>query len=355
MLFDEKQHDRAREDEVTHATNFLFSRIQELEATVLTQRMALESCRQRELQLHATIVGFQKLMASRTEDGEKDTVKLHQLSGLVDSLTSKNEVLLDDNTQLRKRLETLALCFGTTPNAVALAGSAAASPGAPSASVSSLLLRQNPRSRENSSIFAPGPEHPPLGSNNNSFATPMLLSFASAASPPLSNLATSTQLVAQLQQRNLECNGHINTLIGVLHHLLSARSAGASPAAGGLPPTAASSSLPVSVKSAIADVCSFMFDRDGTLPAFLHEYLRSSGGGGMGVRGTARSSPSSGFQSSAAASTTNNSGLLTPAKGGASGPAAIFTGHQPATVQMLLRRNDELQHKVMSLSQGVSF
>jgi hypothetical protein len=62
-----QQHDRQRNDDAATAANFLYTRIQELETTLVSQRMLLEQSRHRESALHKTVDGFSKLVATKQE------------------------------------------------------------------------------------------------------------------------------------------------------------------------------------------------------------------------------------------------------------------------------------------------
>jgi hypothetical protein len=62
-----QQHERQRNDDAATAANFLYTRIQELETTLVSQRMLLEQSRHRESALHKTVDGFSKLVATKQE------------------------------------------------------------------------------------------------------------------------------------------------------------------------------------------------------------------------------------------------------------------------------------------------
>ena len=320
MLFDEKKHERGREDEVSHATNFLFSRIQELEATVLSQRMALESSRQRELGLHNTVAGFQQLIASRSAAALVNEEKLVHLTSLVESLKAKNAALLEDNDHLRRRLESISV------------GNSASSPNLGGTTGPAINMNQS---------FGGAAEVSKLLSNASfSFSDEQqLIVLGKSKSSPLpggGDLASTTQQLAFLQQQYRECNKYLNVLVGVVNDLLATSTPGGVRKRG-------DTAIPSNVKEGIAEVCAFIFERDGSLPTFLYEYVKKSGSGNN------NNNSSSGLLQQHRAALDPNHHQNAPLSGvrNASGGDGA---HHTATVQMLLRRNDELQQRLLDLA-----
>ncbi|CUI12948.1 Hypothetical protein, putative [Bodo saltans] len=60
-----QQQEQQRNNDASTAANFLYTRIQELETTLVSQRMLLEQSRHRETALHKTVDGFTKLVATK--------------------------------------------------------------------------------------------------------------------------------------------------------------------------------------------------------------------------------------------------------------------------------------------------
>lgn len=101
-MFTEAEHQRR--DETAQAAQFLHARIQELEASLVAQRIALEQSKQRELALHKTIEGLAQLVESkhsRIESLEAANRNLERANG---NLSQQVRSLAEEADGLHRRL-----------------------------------------------------------------------------------------------------------------------------------------------------------------------------------------------------------------------------------------------------------
>lgn len=257
-----------------------------------------------ELALHTTVEGFKTLLARKDDTIRTFDEKMQHLKQVSASLESKNDALLKENNDLRARLES-SLVGGVSSF---------------TASESFFALPI-----ENTSFNAQG-SYAELGSNAGQPAT--------LPPPTDSHLSSTTRKLAQAQQLNKDYAHQMNLLVGILNSVLTQPShpsaSSASRAGNG---DIGSAFASPAVKEDLAKVCDFLFQRDGCVPRFL--FLHFSGKTEAG-----RGSTGAGIGNDARAAKQ----LFSSSGNGAGGSAAV---------SLLLRKNDELQKRIVDLTSTV--
>lgn len=91
------------------AGQYLASRIEELEAKVIAQSMAIEASRTRELQLHKTIGGLQELLGRSKRRQEEVDCELAEKRECEEALSEKVQALIGETQSLRAQLLQLGM------------------------------------------------------------------------------------------------------------------------------------------------------------------------------------------------------------------------------------------------------
>lgn len=118
MLFNEAHQHQQRSEDASTAANFLYTRIQELESTLVSQRMLLEQSRHRESALHLTVEGFSKMVSAKQATIEELEKRVQQLEGQ-DTLAQQKVRLLQHEADVLHLQQRIALAHSagaaTTP------------------------------------------------------------------------------------------------------------------------------------------------------------------------------------------------------------------------------------------------